>query len=106
MIGALQIAIYALMGMKKKGKKKRKLQTPGGQEIELEREYSGFRLVTEVMFSARDGLFFVIFGMIWVVAGLVGTGVVDIGAQWIAPGGKAAVIPAGRSITQSAIFVG
>jgi YgiT-type zinc finger domain-containing protein len=27
------------MGLKKKGKKKRKLQTRGGQEIELEREY-------------------------------------------------------------------
>ena len=57
------------------------------------------------MFSARESLFFVIFGMIWVVAGLVGTRVVDIGALWITPGGKAAVIPAGRGITQAAVFV-
>ena len=58
-----------------------------------------------MMFSAWDSLFFVVPGMIWVMAGLVGTGVVDIGALWIAPGGKAAVIPAGRGITQAAVFV-
>jgi len=59
-------------------------------------DVEGFRFVSEMMLSVRSGLVFFFFGSIGVgLVGLVGSGIIYIGSQRIAKGGKMTMLKTG-----------
>jgi hypothetical protein len=76
---------------------------PESKETVVE-DVEGFGLVAEVMLASGSGALFGIRVGTWVRSRLVGGGVIDVGGQWIAAGGKTAVVVSGGRIALAAFF--
>ena len=68
-------------------------------------DVEGFGFVAEMMLSVRSGLVFFFFGSIGVdLAGLVGSGIIYVGSQRIAKGGKTTMLITGGCVAGAAIL--
>lgn len=68
-------------------------------------DVEGFGFVSEMMLSVRSGLVFFFFGSIGVdLAGLVGSGIIYVGSQRIAKGGKTTMFITGGCVAGAAIL--
>ena len=65
----------------------------------------GFGFVAEMMLSVRSGLIFFFFGSIGVdLAGLVGSGIINVDCLWLAKGGKTTMLITGGGVAGAAIL--